>query len=166
MANPGATSERSPGPRLLRPTRSRDPFAKGSLRRADRPAPGSWLLAASQAGRISNLRFGNDQPRETYRFEVYRSSAVDRLLEHLDQPCVDWKTETLRRLLLELRRSRRCLHSYCPEFSYDDDRGVHHIEGVKGRISERYRLNRILMESCFEIEIEEPSSAAPTTRPG
>jgi hypothetical protein len=77
----------------------------------------------------------------------------DPRLEEGGEP---WEWQELRRLALEVRRSRRRLHSYTPDFSYDDDRGVHHVEDTKGRQSDRYKLNRVLMEVCFETEVEEP----------
>jgi hypothetical protein len=85
---------------------------RGSKKEANR---GNWLLAASQAGTITRLRFCNDHPRETFRLEVYGTLAVDRLVEHLDQPCSEWNTKTVALLLRELRRSRQLIKSYTPD---------------------------------------------------
>lgn len=134
-----------------KPTRD----ATGKMRQSGKEANrGSWLLAASQAGSVTNLIFCNDHPKKTYRFEVFGTPAVRRLLEYLDGKETD--ARELRRLVTEARRSLRFLRTYTPDFEYDDDRGVHHIEDVKGRRDERYRLNRVLMEVCHEAEVEEP----------
>ena len=135
------------------PTKDATGKIRGSKKEANR---GNWLLAASQAGAITNLRLCNDHPRETFRLEVYGTLAVERLLDHLALPRSEWNAKTVARLVGELRRSRQLIKSYTPDFTYDDDRGVHHVEDTKGRRSDDYVIAKRLMNVCHEIEVEEP----------
>lgn len=127
---------------------------RASTKEADR---GNWLLAASKAGTITNLVLCNDHPRKTYRFSIYGTQAVEDLLNVIEAHKPGSEVDRhLTRLAQDVRRSKRALHTYTPDFEFDDDKGVHHVEDVKGRKDERYRLNRILMEVCYDITVEEP----------
>lgn len=123
----------------------------------------TMLLAAAASGTITNLRDSNRHPKETYRFNMYATPIVETLLAAIGEVPPEQLSQLRELRLVEflarkVRESLTFLHTYTPDASYDDDRGVHHVEDVKGAETERWRLNRILMRLCFGIEVEVPKT--------
>lgn len=137
--------------------------ATGVMRQSTSEARrGTDLLTQKNAGVITNLRFCNDHPRERFTLRVYGSQPVAALLEEvLDlvlNPLMDarWR-DRLRARVTDVERAQHVIAHYTPDFSYDDDRGVHHVEDVKGRQHEHWPMKKALMLACHGIEVEIPN---------
>lgn len=123
---------------------------------------GTHLITLQQAGLIADLRLCNDHPRETFALAVYGTQPVldlvDTVFELLADP--DGLTPAMRARLRaraqEVGRARHVICHYTPDFSYTDDRGVHHVEDVKGRVSREYPIKKRLMLASHGVTVEEP----------
>jgi hypothetical protein len=103
------------------------------------------LVALQNVGAITELQY-----QRPFELAVYGSQAVEALLEAVEA----WGQHRV--LAREVRLSRQHVARYIADFTYLDDRGVFHVEDVKGRRLPEYRMKKKLMAACWNIEIEEP----------
>lgn len=139
------------------PTRAIDGKLKHSRKEAGRLGV---LLALYRGGKITNLQPDPDDPRAKqtrFRLELYSTQAVDALLEELE--LLSHGSETLGRLVRDVRRSRQLVATYVSDYDYlVADTGEHTVEDVKGSrgsLTETYKIKRALMRVACDIEIKE-----------
>jgi len=128
----------------------------GRLRQSESEAAiGIWLAQEERAGRIRDLRRCNDQPRETYRLDLYGTREVEEILvaiERSHEVGDEWWARAQR-----VRESRRTFASYTPDYSWTDaDSGRRHVLDAKGskRTDARTEKIRMLMRLVHGIEVE------------
>jgi len=128
----------------------------GRLRQSESEAAiGIWLAQQERAGRIRDLRRCNDQPRETYRLDLYGTHEVEDILTAIER-CHEVGGEWWARAE-KVRNSRRTFASYTPDYSWTDtDSGRRHVLDAKGskRTDARTEKIRMLMRLVHGIEVE------------
>jgi hypothetical protein len=137
------------------PTRAADGKMKHSRKEAARL---DVLLALYRAGKITNLQPDPDNPRarqQEFRLELYSTQAVEALLEYLAGE--NWSVMEIFSLTRDVQRSRQCVARYRSDYTYTiADTGEFVVEDPKGKVTDVYRMKKILMRLAHNIDIQEP----------